>query len=89
MTTSTYTPTLITAVVPPKHAAERAWPELTAHDTCDTCGYRAYVRVAKDDLELVFCSHHYSILQVILMLQGFALVTDQRAELTQKPGASA
>ena len=80
-------PTLITSVTPLNHA-ER-WPELTAHDTCDHCGHHAYVRVATDDLELLLCSHHYGILQVALMVAGFALVTDQRAELVQKPGASA
>ena len=79
------TPTLITA----KHAKQRDFAPLTSYDTCDNCGQRAYVRVAKDDLELLFCSHHYGDLQVALMVQSFALVTDQRAELYHKPGASA
>jgi hypothetical protein len=94
MTMTTPAPTLITAS--PKHAAERDWPVLTAHDTCDRCGYvdgqtvsRAYTRWAKDDLEVVLCSHHTNEHTPGLVVQGFVLVTDQRAELLVKPGASA
>lgn len=92
MTAPTLTPTLIT----PKHAADRNWPALTAHDTCDRCGYsggnqvaRAYTRWAKTDLEIVLCSHHTNEHTPGLVVSGFVLVTDQRAELTVQVGVSA
>lgn len=92
MTTSTLAPKLITA----KHAAVRTWPALSAHDTCDRCGYsdgnqvaRAYTRWAKDDLEIVLCSHHTNEHTPGLVVNDFVLVTDQRAELTVRVGVSA
>lgn len=90
------TPTLVPKLITPKHAAERSFPGLTAHDTCDRCGYnegnqvaRAYTRWAKDDLELTLCSHHTTEHTPGLVIKGFVLVTDQRAELTVQVGVSA
>ncbi|MDR1393981.1 MAG: hypothetical protein LBJ62_08465 [Bifidobacteriaceae bacterium] len=31
---------------------------LTAHDRCDRCGARAYVRAAFAHGDLLFCAHH-------------------------------
>lgn len=80
----------------PRHAAPRVWPGLTVQDDCDRCGHsdgvritQARVRVAKDDLVLTFCGHHYARYELALLQAGFVLVTDQRHELTVKPGVSA
>lgn len=36
-----------------------ATPVLTAHDRCDRCGSRAYLRARLGNhLELMFCAHH-------------------------------
>lgn len=36
-----------------------ATPVLTAHDRCDRCGSRAYLRARlAGGLELMFCAHH-------------------------------
>lgn len=32
---------------------------LTKRDRCDSCQARAYVRVTKEQLELMFCNHHF------------------------------
>lgn len=37
---------------------ETADRPLTGLDRCDSCGAQAYVRVALNDSELLFCGHH-------------------------------
>ena len=32
---------------------------LSKRDRCDQCQARAYVRVTKNQLELMFCNHHF------------------------------
>jgi hypothetical protein len=45
---------------------------------------QAYVRVAKGERDLVFCSHHYAALELVLIQDGWALVTDQRADINPR-----
>lgn len=62
-------------------------------ETCDTCDARAYVTLGKvtgqfpDDLTLVLglCAHHYTVHRAALAAKGWAVITDDRAELLVKP----
>lgn len=50
---------------------------------CDRCGPStyAYVVVARDDLELHFCYHHFNTFEASLIGQGFAILVDRRSDL--------
>ena len=51
---------------------------LTFHDRCDRCGAQGLVRVAiNDDLDLVFCGHHFHTHQEALGGQA-EVVVDHR-----------
>lgn len=50
---------------------EETFRELTLHDMCDKCGFRAKCRAHKKDLELFFCGHHANSYFDSLTDQGF------------------
>jgi len=41
---------------------------------CDRCYKQAYHLVTRDDLELLFCNHHFNEHQPELLMQGWAFV---------------
>lgn len=55
---------------------------LTAHDRCDRCGAQAYAVAFKDNLDLMFCNHHFTKHQGALEDQGFVII-DQTYRLHQ------
>jgi hypothetical protein len=67
------------------------YPPLTDFDRCDIDGdvAKAYVRVAKNGKELMFCSHHFSSHEPALLTDGWIVVSDRRSVLQARPGASA
>jgi len=60
----------------PTETLRPAGPVLNANDRCDGCGARAAVRVwLPKDLELLFCSHHYTRHEPALISQGATVET--------------
>lgn len=60
------------------------------HDRCDACGAQAFVKVINaDDLELLFCGHHFSKNEQVLFSQGFLVDEDERDQVNVKPSISA
>ena len=56
---------------------------LTRQDRCDRCGAQAYVRATlDDDLELLFCGHHFRDHEVKLVASG-AAITDERHRIDE------
>lgn len=60
-------------------------------DRCDGCGSsRAYVRVSKNNKDLLFCKHHYTKFQVALLedewqIQDRTDILDSEIEAYNKP----
>ena len=51
-------------------------------DTCDRCHANGQVQVRSvNQLELVFCAHHFRDLEVLLSVNGWTIVTDNRPQL--------
>lgn len=51
-------------------------------ETCDRCGFRAYVwLVNEEQFDLTLCKHHFEQHEVALMAAGWAVLEDERAEL--------
>lgn len=63
-----------------------AYKPLTLKDRCDRCGEssQAFVRVIKNDKELIFCGHHFSRYEPVLVADGW-LVQDERNMINSKP----
>ncbi len=58
-------------------------PVLTRQDRCDRCGAQAYVQATlADDLELLFCGHHYRDHEIKLIAAG-AVVHDERHRINE------
>lgn len=52
--------------------------EFTALDRCDRgISERAYYRVTKDDMELMFCIHHYKQHEYALASGGWSVECDE------------
>jgi hypothetical protein len=76
---------------------EVRFPALNMSDACDACGFSdegvlraaAYVRVLKEDKDMMFCGHHYATFEASLLVGGWTVYEDSRAKLNTKPGASA
>jgi len=64
-------------------------PELTAHDRCDSCKAQAYIRWAKNAMDLLTCVHHGNKFEASLVSQGFSNVQDNRHLINDKPSPSA
>ncbi|MEO7069842.1 MAG: hypothetical protein ABI131_05040 [Nostocoides sp.] len=61
-------------------------PELTAHDRCDRCGARAYIRARLNGGgELLFCAHHGR--QHLSKLRDHAEIHDETERLSESPVA--
>lgn len=58
---------------------------LISTDRCDYCGTQAYVRVNNGELNLDFCSHHFTKFGDALDKQGFGIAIDTRELLTRRP----
>lgn len=57
---------------------------LTRQDRCDRCGAQAYVKaMLGDDLELLFCGHHYRDHEVKLAAAG-AVIVDERHRIDEQ-----
>lgn len=76
---------VVTTTPPPSEQHERL---LTAHDRCDRCGAQAYAVALKDNLDLLFCNHHFTKHQDVLEEQGFVII-DQTYRLHQSVSATA
>lgn len=55
--------------------------ELEAAPPCDRCNASALVIVAKAELKLAFCGHHYGQHEPMLAASGWGVVADVRAPL--------
>lgn len=59
-----------------KTVDDLAGKDLTLTDRCDRCGAQAWIRAFKDDMELLFCSHHGNEHFISLFDQGFIIQDD-------------
>jgi hypothetical protein len=61
--------------------------ELVLTDRCDRCPNecsQAFVRIVKDQYELLFCGHHFAQYEVNLVSGGW-LVQDERNKINANP----
>ena len=58
---------------------EDFFKELSPHDMCDRCGFRAKARAHREGLELFFCGHHINEHFDSLTDQGFYIFMPQEA----------
>lgn len=56
--------------------------DLNAHDRCDICGARAWVRAVMKTSELLFCAHHGSA-HIEALLESAIFVQDDRELVLQ------
>ena len=54
---------------------------LTLLDRCDRCGAQAYVRTELNDLELLWCRHHFEAHGPRLLEAGAVVLVDNRSAL--------
>lgn len=57
---------------------------LKATDRCDRCAAQAFVQVMLSNGNLLFCGHHYKLVEVRLLPQALS-VRDERKRLIEKP----
>ena len=58
---------------------------LTRQDRCDRCGAQAFVKAtihAADDMELLFCGHHFRAHELKLVAAG-ATIQDERHRIDE------
>lgn len=70
-------------VIVPETPATSVEP-LTLHDMCDqeaSGAVQAYVRMSKGTATLDLCAHHFALSAFNLMLAGWDVAHDRRAEL--------
>jgi hypothetical protein len=64
--------------------------ELVKGDRCDSCGAQAFVQVTlPNDLELLFCGHHFTEHEASLLTQGAVVTADERHTINTRPSTSA
>jgi hypothetical protein len=59
--------------------------DVLSTDRCDSCNAQGYVKVSNQNLELIFCGHHYHKNADGLDKAGFTIAVDARELLTRRP----
>jgi hypothetical protein len=69
-------------------AVEQQERKLRVADRCDLCGAQAFTIVYVNDLDLLFCGHHFTKNEAEFAARGYKVV-DERWAINDKPSPSA